>query len=50
MPVKKSGKKYTVKGEEYDSEQAANEAYKKYIAKAMGAPEEKKKKKSKEDD
>lgn len=42
MPVKKSGKKFSVKDKEYDTEEKANEAYKAYIAKALGADTKKK--------
>lgn len=37
MPVKKSGKKFAVNNKEFGTEQAANDAYKSYVAQAMGA-------------
>lgn len=36
MPVKKKGKKFVVNDQEFDTEAAANEAYQKYLAAAMG--------------
>lgn len=37
MPITKSGDKYKVNDEEFDTQELANEAYMKYINKAMGA-------------
>lgn len=39
MPVRKVGKKWTFGGEEYDTEDAANLAYKAYVALKFGLKE-----------
>lgn len=36
MPITKIGNKYKVNDEEFDTQDAANEAYMKYVNKAMG--------------
>ena len=41
MPVIKQGEKWVFGGEEYDTEEAANKAYKAYVALKFGVKPEK---------
>lgn len=50
MPVKKVGKKFTVKDKEYNTQDEANKAYMSYIGKAMGVEQKPEKDNGKESD